>query len=107
MALGIFFMIRPDTVLLLLSTVVGIFFLIDGIVKLRREIFVFRLKDINSWVLLVLAALLIVAGIVLLANAFKATEKVILFTGIAFIVSGIENCLLAFKRKYDNKTRKE
>ena len=107
MALGVFFIIQPDTVLILLSTVVGLFFLIDGIVKLRREIFTFKIRSINCWVLLVLAILLIAAGIALLINPFKDTEKVIVFSGIAFVLSGIESCFLSIFKKGDNKTRKE
>ena len=38
MALGMFFILNPEIVLQLLSTIVGIFFLIDGIVKLRQEV---------------------------------------------------------------------
>lgn len=105
MALGVFFMVRPETVLMLLSTVVGIFFLIDGIVKMRREIFTFKLKNPNCWVLLILAAFLIVAGILLLINPFDGTRNVIVFSGLAFIVSGVENCCLSLMRKGDSKTK--
>jgi len=105
MALGVFFMVRPETVLMLLSTVVGLFFLIDGIVKLRREIFTFKLKNPNCWVLIILAVLLIVAGILLLINPFNGTRNVIVFSGLAFIVSGVENCCLSLMRREDNKTK--
>ena len=107
MALGIFFILKPEIVLQLLATIVGIFFLIDGIVKLRREIFTFKLKNPNCWVLLILAALLIIAGILLLINPFNGTRNVIVFSGLAFIVSGVENCCLSLMRRNDKKTRKE
>ena len=103
MALGIVFILKTAVVLQLLSTVVGIFFLIDGIVKLRREIFMFKLKDINSWVLVVMAAFLIIAGIALLINPFQGTRNVIVFSGIAFILSGVESICLGLIRKTENK----
>lgn len=108
MALGVFFILNPDIVLQLLSTIAGLFFLVDGIVKLRQEIFLFMKKDIYSWVLLIMAIALIVGGIVLLANAFHGTRNIIVFSGLAFIVSGLESCFIGVIRKIDNnKTRKE
>ena len=104
MALGIFFILKPDIVLQLLATIVGIFFLIDGIVKLRQEIFLFR-KNIYSLVLLGLAIALIVAGVALLINPFNGTRNIIVFAGIAFIVSGIETCFLSLVKRSDNKTK--
>ena len=90
----------------LLSTILGLFFLVDGIIKLRQEIFLFTKKDIYSWVLLIMAIALIVGGIVLLANAFKGTRNIIVFSGVAFVISGVENCISSFKYIIDNKTRK-
>ena len=109
MALGLFFIVRPDTVLQLLSTIVGIFFLIDGVVKLRQEIFLFKRKDIYSFVLLILAIALIIAGIALLINPFNGTRNIIVLSGLSFIVSGLETCFLSFIKILDNetKTRKE
>ncbi len=108
MALGVFFILNPDIVLQLLSTIAGLFFLVDGIVKLRQEIFLFMKKDIYSWVLLIMAIALIIGGIILLANAFHGTRNIIVFSGLAFIVSGLESCFIGVIRKIDNnKTRKE
>ena len=107
MALGLFFILNPEIVLQLLSTIVGIFFLIDGIVKLRQEIFLFTKKDIYSWVLLGMALLLIAAGIVLLANAFNGTRNIIVFSGIAFVLSGLETIIFSLFKRKEIKTRKE
>lgn len=107
MAIGIVFILKPNMVLQFLSAFVGLFFMIDGIVKARREIFMFNSKDINSWVLLILALALIVCGIALICNAFKGTVNVIIFTGAALILSGVETCLLSFVRKFENTTRKD
>ena len=107
MAIGIVFMLKPNMVLHFLSAFVGLFFMIDGIVKARREIFLFKSKDINSWVLLFLALALIASGIALICNAFRGTLNVIVFTGAALILSGVETCLLSFVRKFDKTTRKD
>lgn len=107
MALGVFFILNPEIVLQLLSTIVGIFFLIDGIVKLRQEVFLFTKKDIYSWVLLVMAILLIVAGSILLANAFKGTTKIIVFSGISFVISGLETIIFGLFKRKEIKTRED
>ena len=107
MIVGAFCVARPDAILQLLSTALGIFFLIDGIVKFRREIFVFKLKSVNSWFVLLLATMLLVAGIMLLINPFGATKNIIIFSGAAFIVSGVENIWIHLIRKTEKKTRKD
>ena len=107
MAIGMVCVIKPDLVLQLMSTVLGIFFLIDGIVKFRREIFVFKFRSVNCWFILLMATLLVVAGILLLVNPFGATKNIIVFSGIAFIVSGVENIWIHMIRKSEKKTRKE
>jgi uncharacterized membrane protein HdeD (DUF308 family) len=105
MALGLFFIIRHEIVLQLLTTIVGIFFLIDGVVKLRQEIFLFTKKDIYSWFLLIMAIALIAAGIILLTNALYGTRNIIVFSGCAFIISGLETCFFDAAKRKDNKTK--
>jgi len=99
MAIGIFLILKTDTVLLLLSAFVGIFFLIDGIVKARRVFFLFSLKDFNWWMLLLLAIALIAAGIALLINPFENTRNIIVFTGLCFVISGIQTCCTGLYKK--------
>ena len=106
MAIGLFILLKPGIVLQLLSTIVGIFFLVDGIVKLRQEIFLFRKKDLYSLLLIFLAIALIFGGIALLVNPFSGTRNIIVFSGFAFIISGLESCFLGFIKRTDNKTRK-
>lgn len=106
MVIGLFFILKPDVVLQLLSTIVGLFFVIDGIVKLRQEIFLFKKKDAYSILLLVLAILLIIAGIMLLFDPFKGTRNIIVFSGAAFVISGLESCFLGVLKMIDEKSGK-
>ena len=100
------FIIKRDFVLQLLATIVGLFFIIDGIVKLRQEIFLFTKKNMYSFVLLGLAIALIIAGIALLVNPFNGTSHIIVFSGVCFIVSGLESIFLSMSKRKENKTRK-
>lgn len=106
MVIGIVFILKREFVLQLLATLVGLFFIIDGIVKLRQEIFLFAKKNMYSFVLLGLAIALIIAGIALLVNPFKGTSNIIVFSGVCFIVSGFESIFLTMAKRKENKTRK-
>ena len=106
MVIGIVFIIKREFVLQLLATIIGIFFIIDGIVKLRQEVFLFTKKDLYSFVLLGLAIALIIAGIALLINPFDGTRHIIVFSGLCFIVSGLESIFLCIMKRKENKTRK-
>lgn len=89
--LGIIFVLRPNLVMQLLSFIVGVFFIIDGIVKFRHGTLVPDTNDPLWYVMLLLSVALVVAGIALLINPFNGTMTVIRFSGVAFIFSGIES----------------
>ncbi|MBQ6016853.1 MAG: DUF308 domain-containing protein [Clostridiales bacterium] len=105
-AVGIYIVIEPSYVLPLLTTFTGLYFLIDGIVKLRRELFVFDKKDSGSIVIAMMSGLLIVGGILLLCNVFYGTRNVIVFTGLSLIVSGLDTLCMEIMKKDEKKTRK-
>ena len=89
--LGIVFIFKPNLVMQLLSFVIGVFFLVDGIVKFRHGTLVPNPKDLLWFVMILLSLSLIVAGLALLINPFSGTITVIRFAGIAFVISGIES----------------
>lgn len=106
MAVGIYLVIEPSYVLPLLIVVTGLYFLIDGIVKFRRELFVFDKKDSGCVVILLMSGLLVLGGVLLLCNVFYGTRNVIVFTGLSLIVSGLDTLCLQIMKKEDKKTRK-
>lgn len=89
--LGIIFVFRPNLVMQLLSFVIGVYFIIDGIVKFRHSTLVPSTKDPLWYIMLMLSVALVVAGVALLINPFNGTLTVIRFAGVAFIISGIES----------------
>lgn len=89
--LGIVFMIKPNLVMQLLSFVIGVFFLVDGIVKFRHATLVPNAKDPLWYVMILLSVTLVIAGFALLINPFSGTITVIRFAGVAFVISGIES----------------
>ncbi len=97
MILGIIFFIRPDFVLSILALTVGVFFLIDGVVKLREASLVPQFRNILWWVTLVLSLGIFAAGIACIIDPFSGTRGIIIFSGITFIASGVETIILGFK----------
>jgi uncharacterized membrane protein HdeD (DUF308 family) len=99
MSLGIIFLIRPDFVLNILALTVGIFFLIDGVVKLREATLVPQFRSFFWWIMLVLSLGIFAAGIACIIDPFSGTRGIIIFSGITFIASGIETVILSLKGK--------
>ena len=99
MILGIIFLIRPDFVLNILALTVGIFFLIDGVVKLREATLVPQFRNLFWWIMLVLSLGIFAAGIACIIDPFSGTRGIIIFSGITFIASGIETVILSLKGK--------
>ncbi len=97
--LGVIFIIRPNLVMQLLSFVIGLFFIIDGVVKLRHATLVPNPKELLWLLMIMLSLALIVAGVALLVNPFNGTVTVIRFSGIAFIISGIESIAEETRKK--------
>lgn len=97
--IGIVFLLKPDLVLQILAVVLGIFFLIDGVVKIREATLVPRFKDLFWWVLLILSIGIFAAGIACIVDPFSGTRGIIVFSGLAFIASGVESVILSLKGK--------
>ena len=99
MILGLIFLIKPEFVLQILALTVGVFFIIDGVVKIREATLVPRFKNFYWWVLLILSLGIFAAGIACLIDPFNGTRGIIVFSGLTFIASGVESIILSFKGK--------
>ena len=97
--LGVVFIIRPNLGMQLLSFVIGVFFIIDSVVKLRHATLVPSPKELLWFMMILLSLALIVAGVALLVNPFNGTVTVIRFSGIAFVISGIESIAEETRKK--------
>lgn len=95
--IGLIFVLKPALVLQIVSFIAGVFFLIDGIVKLREMTLVPKIKSFYWWFLIVLSAAILVAGLFLIIYPFSGIRVIIIFCGLSFIVSGIESIVLSLK----------
>ena len=99
MIIGFVFLLKPELVLQILALVVGLFFIIDGVVKIREATLVPRFKNIYWWILLMLSLAIFGAGIACIVDPFSGTRGIIIFSGVTFIASGVESIILSLKGK--------
>lgn len=102
--LGTIILIYPNIFQTIIPIMLGTYFILDSIFKLKVITFLRRI-DNTSWVLtLLLTILSIICGIVLIANPLDSSIAIALFAGIILIVysiTGIIDMLLFKKNIHD------
>lgn len=92
---GIVLLIRPAAVVELLQVVLGIYILIDSVLKLQTALDARRIGISGWWVALVFTLVGIVFGILMVLKVGAGTLMVM--TGLALIADGLQNlCLVIF-----------
>lgn len=87
-ALGIFCLLTPQTVVSFLPFLLGVVLLLDGISKIQRALDL-RVLDAIGWgKLLTMGILLLILGVMLLFNPFGAVKMTMVFFGICLIADG-------------------
>ena len=94
MIIGFVFLLKPELVLQILALVVGLFFIIDGVVKIREATLVPRFKNIYWWILLILSRTVVVglvgvAILILLVVASRSLVVVVPEEGVGDALGGI------------------
>lgn len=98
--LGTIILIYPNIFQTIIPIMLGIYFILDSIFKLKVITFLRRI-DNTSWILtLLLTILSIICGIVLIANPLDSSIAIALFAGIILIVYSITGMIdmLLFKK---------
>lgn len=102
--LGTIILIYPNIFQTIIPIMLGTYFILDSIFKLKVITFLRRI-DNTSWILtLLLTILSIICGIVLIANPLDSSIAIALFAGIILIVysiTGIIDMLLFKKNIHD------
>jgi len=97
--LGIFLLINPDFLIAYNYIIFGLIMIINGIVNIfgviRGEVEVHG----NKIIYLILSALLIVAGVIVLAHPVAAAEMLTIMIGVMLIISGLINLFIAFRMR--------
>lgn len=103
-AAGILLFLHPGWVMSLLSVIIGIYVLIEGVLKIKISVDAKRQAASGWWVLLAIAIVSIGIGILLVVNPFGISKAFMFVVGIALLLSGVQNIIHAI---YTEKILKE
>lgn len=101
---GVLLFLHPGWVMSLLSVIIGIYVLIEGILKIKISIDAKKQEAGSWWVLLAIAIVSIGIGILLVVNPFGISKAFMFMVGLALLLSGIQNIIHAI---YTEKILKE
>ena len=90
-ALGIFLLIRPQTVVSILPILVGLFVIMDGVMRVQSAFELWAAGYDRWWSLLILALVSVVLGAVMLWNPFGTVELLVMAIGVILMVEGALN----------------
>ena len=92
MVIGILFLAAPVSSSLVIATVIGVILILEGLVRGYTELKK-KEKDISTKAILLWAAVLIVVGIILLANPGYLVAYSYIIFGIVLILNAISNII--------------
>lgn len=94
--IGLWLCMKPDGIVTLIPTIVGLIILFHGFVDLSHTFSLRNLGYERWYVGLVMSVLTIALAIIILLNAFAAVEFLVTLVGCALIFDGIKDILLLF-----------
>jgi len=93
LALGVFLVIDSEETLKVITTVIGIFLLVDGVIAILGSI----LGRVESrGMLAVVGILAAIAGLILIKKPSETVEFLVLVVGVMLVVGGVVRFLVAF-----------
>ena len=95
-AAGILVLVKMETIISLISFLLGTLVLVSGCSKLQDVIDMKRLECGNWIVMLIIAAVNVGFGILLICNPFSWTIQLFRLLGIGLILSGLIDCVSTF-----------
>ena len=93
LAFGIFFVMRPEAIAVFFGTAIAIIIIIDGILKLQYAIEFYHMEAQRWWIEAIVAALMVVMGVVALFNPFGSSTVLMMFVGIVLMVEGLSDLI--------------
>ena len=93
--LGLVVIIHPGNIMALVPVIMGIYFMIDGIMKIQTAVDAKRFGVKSWWLILVSAIVTGGIGILLLVNPFESAVALTVLLGITLLADGISNIWIA------------
>lgn len=101
---GVWIVIRPDTVLAIIPIIVGIVIVLHGLHNIKQAMELWRDKYDKWWVALLLGILTAGFGVLLICRPFEAIDTVVMMIGFFLIYDGLSNIWIV-SRIYSNAKR--
>lgn len=90
-AIGIFVLVRPDVVWIILPYALGLMLLFDCYLNMRQTLKLRKAKRKYTKVALALALLTLLVSFIFVLNPFKALSTLAIFMGIGLVFDGLSN----------------
>ena len=91
--LALFFVMKPEVIAMFFGTILAIVIIIDGILKLQYGIEFYHMKADKWWIEAVVAAFMVVMGVIALFNPFDSSVALMIFIGIVLMVEGVSDLI--------------
>lgn len=99
--LGILMLLNTNGVKTALPIILGLLWFVDGIIQFNKFIALNKVKSNSRYALLIFAILTCALGIVLMIDPFTERNAFMIFTGVTFIIDGVQNLIYAlFFKKF-------
>lgn len=86
---GIYVLFNPVISSLTLPMVAGIYLIVDAIVKVPASYQAYKVIDMPLWIVLITILIPFILGLLLVLAPFNTAMKIVMITGIFFMISGI------------------
>lgn len=88
-ALGVFLLIKPDTLLNFFNIIFGIAILIVGLDHIFQSIFIIRHVRGLWWISLLVGVAALLLGVIIIINPFSAVNTAMILIGITMVIEAI------------------
>ncbi len=96
---GLYFSFHPDVALAILSLLLGIFIILNGVIGLQFSLEAKRL-DAEKWKFsMIFAIIIILLGLFVLFFPFSTTKLLVIYNGVFMLISSILNIVSIFFNK--------
>ncbi len=96
---GIFLIVRPDFIPRVISTVFGMYMLVNGVIGLTNATQIKRSGDLEWQAPMISAAVTFFLGLIICANPMLPVKAAMTVLGICLIISGASNLFSSFTAK--------
>jgi len=98
---GVWIVVKPDTVLAIIPIIVGIVIVIHGLHNIKQAMELWRDKYDKWWVACIMGVLTVGLGVLLICRPFAAIDTVVMLIGFFLIYDGLSNIWIV-SRVYKN-----